>query len=122
MTRPDHTPDDPRVFVFGSNLLGVHGAGAARYAREQLGAKPDAGEGPMGSCYALPTCSAPGKPLLLDRVAFHVRRFLAHASTNRDVRFYVSPIGCGIAGFNESDIAPLFVGASDNCDLPDGWQ
>lgn len=122
--RAQHTPQDARVFVFGSNLKGIHGAGAARYAWRQLGALPGVGDGPTGRAYALPTCSSPGVPLLLGAVAHHVDRFLAYATyaKKHGVRFYVSAVGCGLAGFTAEQIAPLFLTAPDNCDLPDGWR
>lgn len=119
-----HTPSDSRIFVFGSNLLGIHGAGAARYAYDKLGAKWGTGEGFFGRCYALPTCSSPGVPLLLSEVEYHTRGFLAFARTvaGSSARFFVSEVGCGLAGFSTEQIAPLFAGAPENCDLPPGWR
>lgn len=121
---PDHIhhDDDPRTFVFGSNLLGIHGGGAARYAAERLGALRGVGQGRTGRCYALPTCSSPGKPLALRQVNVHVAAFLHHAGTHPVERFFVSAVGCGIAGFTEEQVAPLFALAPDNCDLPPGWR
>lgn len=129
-----HIASDPRIFVFGSNLRGIHGAGAANYAAVQLGAQQGLGEGPMGRryfgdeprCYALPTCSAPGRPLALAEVAFYTGRFLEYAEVvleiMPEVRFFVSAVGCGSAGFSEVQIAPLFALAPSNCDLPPGWR
>jgi hypothetical protein len=121
---PDHVHrrHDPRTFVFGSNRLGIHGAGAAFYASTELGAVSGVGEGPTGRCYALPTCSAPGIPLSLAEVTDHVRLFIAWAHASPSELFFVSPVGCGIAGFTEAQIAPLFIDAPDNCDLPPGWR
>lgn len=113
-----HTEDDPRYFVFGSNRLGVHGAGAAWYAVSRLGARPGIGEGVSGRTYALPTCSMPGVPLTLDEVRVHVERFLRVARAMSEARFFVSAVGCGIAGFREEQVAPLFADAPANCDLP----
>lgn len=118
-----HTPDDPRVFVFGSNRRGIHGAGAALYARLRLGAVQGFSEGLMGDrCYALPTCSCPGVPLTIEQVNQHVQTFLAYADSSPTFRFFVSPVGCGLAGFFEHQIAPLFHDAPPNCDLPPGWR
>ena len=117
-----HRFDDPRVFVFGSNRKGIHGAGAARYAANSLGAKHGIGEGRTGHAYALPTCYLPGVPLTLDEVREHVMTFLAHASENPDVDFFVSEVGCGLAGFRPDQIAPMFMHAPDNCHLPPGWR
>jgi len=117
-----HQKTDPRVFVFGSNRVGIHGAGAADYAARDLDAKHGVGEGLTGRAYALPTCLAPGIPLTLDQVRVHVQRFMAFAVTRPDLRFFVSAIGTGIAGFREDEIALLFDGAPLNCDLPPGWR
>lgn len=116
-----HTPKDSRIFVFGSNMMGIHGAGAARYAFEQLGAQFGVGEGPTGRAYALPTCVAPGLPLKLEDIRAAVGRFLDFARRDK-AQFFVSEVGCGIAGFKAEEIAPLFVGAPDNIDLPPGWR
>lgn len=120
--RPDHTPDNPDVFVFGSNELGIHGAGAARYARIQLGAKQRVGLAKNERSYALPTCSEPGIPLSLAQVGVYVGLFIVCAKARPDLRFYVSPVGCGLAGYTEDEIAPLFKDAPENCELPEGWR
>lgn len=117
-----HTPEDERVFVFGSNLQGIHGAGAARYAHEKLQAKWGLGEGPTGRCYALATCLAPGVPLQLRYVRDRVNRFIDHARSLPNTRFFVSEVGCGLAGFAPEEIAPLFANAPENCDLPPSFQ
>lgn len=116
-----HSKDDPRTFVFGSNLRGIHGAGAALYA-VSLGARRGIGEGITGRTYALPTCSSPGVPLTLDEVNAHVQRFMGLARLMPEARFFVSAVGCGIAGFTEEEIAPMFAYAPANCDLPPGWR
>lgn len=117
-----HTPEDPRVFVFGSNLRGIHGGGAARYALDKLGAEWSVGNGPMGRCYALPTCAGPGVPLSLRAVKFYVDLFLEHARMNPATRFFVSEVGCGLAGFSPEEIAPMFRDVPENCDLPPTWK
>lgn len=116
-----HSKDDPRIFVFGSNRRGIHGAGAAMYAAD-LGAARGIGEGITGRTYALPTCSKPGIPLTLDEVNAHVQRFMGLARLMPEERFFVSAVGCGIAGFTEEEIAPMFAYAPGNCDLPPGWR
>lgn len=123
MTRAHvHTPGDPRIFVFGSNRLGIHGAGAALYARAKLGAEPGIGEGMTGRAYALPTCRRPREALDPVALSWHVRRFLNYARATPDVRYFVSEVGCGLAGFSPTDIIPMFADAPDNCDLPPGWR
>jgi len=117
-----HTKDDPRVFVFGSNLRGIHGAGAARYARNELGAQLGVGIGRTGRCYALPTCEVPGVPVSLESLSEFAGIFLDHARRFPGDRFFLSKVGCGIAGFTEEVVSLLFVGAPENVDLPPSWR
>ena len=125
-TTPPHThihkKGDPRIFVFGSNRQGIHLGGAAAYASRDLRAQEGVGEGLSGGSYALPTCSVPGVPLSLDQVRVHVQRFMSFAVANLHLRFFVSALGTGIAGFSEEDMAVLFDGCPGNCDLPPGWR
>ena len=91
------------VFVFGSNLEGMHGGGAARVARLRFGAKMGQGVGLQGQSYAIPTMQGG-----VDTIRPYVDEFINFAKTHPDLRFLVTPIGCGIAGFEPEDIAPLF--------------
>ena len=122
MKQHKHTPADPRIFVFGSNLAGIHGAGAAKYAMLELSARPREGIGMTGHCYALPTCRMPGEPLPLDIIEKFINDFIEFALSNPSIRFFVSAVGCGIAGFSEEQIAPYFANAPNNCDLPPNWR
>jgi hypothetical protein len=110
------------IFVFGSNLAGRHGAGAALDARRLYGAKYGVGEGPTGSAYALPTKDANLNTLPLDRIALYVEDFLKYAKANPMTSFKVTKVGCGLAGYKESDIKPLFADAPANCHLPGDWS
>lgn len=110
------------IFVFGSNLAGRHGAGAAKAAREKHGAIYGQGIGRQGGSYAIPTKDGSLKTLPLSRIDEHVKDFIAYAEANSDLTFEVTRIGCGLAGYNDSQIAPLFQGAPDNCKLPEGWR
>lgn len=106
------------IFVFGSNLAGRHGAGAALYAKHHYGAINGQGEGPQGRSYAIPTKDARLRPLPLVRIREGVERFLVFAAEHPELRFYVTPIGCGLAGYKPEQIAPMFNDAPTNCDLP----
>jgi hypothetical protein len=110
------------IFVFGSNLAGAHGGGAARVAFRQYGAAYGKAEGPSGRSYAIPTMDEHIESLPLESVEAYVAHFLGFARSRPDLRFAVTRIGCGIAGFDDADIAPLFRDAPANCDLPEGWQ
>lgn len=109
-----------RIFVFGSNREGRHGAGAARAALRQHGAVYGQAEGLQGSSYAIITkeLRPDHPPVTLAEVADGVARFLAFARSRPDLEFVVTPIGCGLAGFAPSQIAPLFRDRPDNVDLP----
>lgn len=112
------------VFVFGSNESGVHGAGAAAYARKHCGAVLGVGEGPTGNSYALPTKGlAPGLPTRsLPEVQESVASFIAYALSNPELTFRVTAVGCGLAGFTNEQIAPLFETAPANCMMPPEWS
>jgi hypothetical protein len=97
------------VFVFGSNQAGIHGAGAALTAALCFGAKRSVANGPSGSSYAIPT-----KPrdlsvsLCLRDISKYVDEFVAYAAERQDRCFLITEIGCGLAGYKPSDIAPMF--------------
>ena len=96
------------IFVFGSNIHGCHGGGAARYANKNFGAEWGVGEGITGQCYALPTMEGG-----VDYIQGKVDKFLAYANQHSELTFLVTPIACGIAGFTPQQIAPLFKDALD---------
>lgn len=110
------------VFVFGSNERGLHGAGAARYARIHRGAAPGLGVGHFGQSYAIPTKDWDIQSLPLTTIKDYVDRFLAYASYCSHHQFQVTAIGCGLAGFTNAQIAPMFIGASDNCWFDESWR
>ena len=107
--------NDNEVFVFGSNLAGRHGGGAARQAYECFGAEWGVGDGPTGQCYAIPTMQGG-----VETIKPYVDKFIEYANEHPEKRFLVTRIGCGIAGFRDSQIAPLFALAmgDTNISLP----
>lgn len=108
------------VFVFGSNLAGMHGGGAARVARLRFGAVMGKGVGMQGRSYAIPTMQGG-----TETIRPYVNDFIAYAKEHPELTFLVTPIGCGIAGFEPEDIAPLFEKASnvENIWLPKSfWE
>ena len=96
------------IFVFGSNLAGRHGKGAALYARTHHGALYGQGEGLQGHSYAIPTKDHKLRPLPLPEIERHVRTFLAFAEAHPELEFQVTAIGCGLAGYKPEQIAPMF--------------
>ena len=108
------------IFVFGSNLAGMHGGGAARIARLHFGAVMGKGVGLQGQSYAIPTMQGG-----VETIRPYVDRFIAYAKRHPEKHFLVTPIGCGIAGFEAEDIAPLFESAKEmkNISLPESfWE
>lgn len=91
------------IFVFGSNLEGMHGGGAALTAYKKFGAIWGQGIGLQGQSYAIPTMQGG-----VETIKPYVDEFIDFARKHPDLRFLVTPIGCGIAGFKPSQIAPLF--------------
>ena len=119
--RPAFTPEmiqelrPDEVFVFGSNLEGMHGGGAAYVAWRKFGAVIGQGVGLQGQSYAIPTMQGG-----VETIKPYVDEFISFAKVHPERFFYVTRIGCGIAGFVDAEIAPLFVDAvgCDNICLP----
>ncbi len=119
--RPAFTPEmiqelrPDEVFVFGSNLEGMHGGGAAYVAWRKFGAVIGQGVGLQGQSYAIPTMQGG-----VETIKPYVDEFIAFAKAHPERFFYVTRIGCGIAGFVDAEIAPLFADAvsCDNICLP----
>lgn len=111
-----------KIFVFGSNLAGRHGKGAALTARLQHGAIYGKGTGPQDNAYAIPTKDERLQTLALDRIKPYVEEFLNYARKHPELTFQVTRVGCGLAGYKDKDIAPMFKDAPSNCELPEGWR
>lgn len=124
MANPRITPEfitslkENEIFVFGSNLRGIHAGGAAHMAHVRFGAEMGNGVGIQGQSYAIPTMQGG-----VETIKPYVDQFLAYASQHKELHFLVTPIGCGIAGFEPEDIAPLFEAAKDmeNVSLPESF-
>ena len=110
------------VFVFGSNDAGMHGAGAAKTAYEKHGARWGFSYGHMGDTFAIPTKDADIRSLPMERVQAYVAGFIAYAKGHPKVKFKITRIGCGLAGFNDTAIAPLFADAPANCTFDEAWK
>lgn len=114
--------DGKLVFVFGSNLAGVHGAGAAKFACEKMGAKMGKGVGLHGNSYALPVKGADIKTLPLHEVKVHVNGFLDYAKRDPGIKYKLTRVGCGLAGFQDAQMAELFRDSPSNVVLPGAWR
>ncbi len=120
----EYTPEniqtlgEDEVFVFGSNLAGIHAGGAASVALKRFGAVMGQGVGIQGQSYAIPTMQGG-----VETIKPYVDDFIALAREWDQTTFYVTRIGCGIAGFRDEEIAPLFADAIDlyNVRLPESF-
>ena len=110
------------IFVFGSNLAGIHGAGAARTAMQCFGAVFGRGIGRTGKCYAIPTKDEDIQTMPTQKIGTFVDVFVEYARFNPDKLFYVTQIGCGLAGHSPRDIAPMFKRAPSNCVFDEEWR
>jgi hypothetical protein len=112
--RAKYTPEfitelaEDEVFVFGSNLRGMHGGGAAATAHRCFGAVWGKGVGLQGQSYAIPTMQGG-----VETIKPYVDEFIEFAKSHPELRFLVTKVGCGIAGFRDEEIAPLFAEAID---------
>ena len=106
------------IFVFGSNLQGMHAGGAARIAYNNFGAIWGQGVGLQGQSYGIPTMQGG-----VETVRPYVNEFIQFAKDHPELTFLVTRIGCGIAGFTDAEMAPLFEKAHnmENVVLPEGW-
>jgi hypothetical protein len=107
-------PDE--VFVFGSNASGAHGGGAARFAMDRFGAVWGQSEGLQGQSYGIDTMS--GLQVFQEQAG----RFMAFAREHPELRFLVTEVGCGIAGYTPAQVAGFFRGAPDNVVLPASFR
>ena len=109
------------VFVFGSNMSGRHGKGAAKDAKHIHGAIYGRHVGLQGNSYAIPTKDASMRPLQIELIESYIENFVEFTQKNRHLNFYVTAVGCGLAGYGHGIIAPLFTDAV-NCVFPLAWK
>lgn len=111
------------IFVFGSNLAGRHGKGAALYAATHKGAERGVGEGPTGQSYAIPTKDERLRTRPWSDVCQSIRTFLRYAAQHPSEIFVLTPIGCGLAGFDARNVWGLLKseGIPNNVALSPHW-
>ena len=110
------------IFVAGTNLDGIHGAGSAKYAHDHEGLRIGVGRGLDGNSYALPTVGHNFSRMTLPQVAVEVGRFIEIARQYPQQEFKVTRVGCALAGFTDGQIAPLFADAPGNCLFDAAWD
>lgn len=110
-----------KIFVFGSNLRGIHGKGAALIAIQKHGAIYGQGIGRQGNSYAIPTKDHKLRSLPLTEINRYVEQFIDYALRHDELEFQLTAIGTGLAGYQPEDIAPMFKNAPKNVLLPWGF-
>jgi hypothetical protein len=110
------------IFVFGSNLSGIHGAGSAYHAFKNHGAKWGKGVGFYGNSYAIPTKNHDIETMPLQQIKPYVDEFIKFAYDKPHTTFNIVAIGCGLAGYTPEQIAPMFKDAPINCNLPEEFK
>lgn len=114
--------DPSYVLVVGSNLRGAHGRGGALHAKKYHGAKTGVGEGLSGMTYLLPTKDEKIKTLPLVRILKYVRNFIEFAELHKELKFALTAVGTGLAGYSAKDIAPFFKNAPENVVIPESFK
>jgi len=115
-------PNYQCVWVFGSNLAGRHGAGAAKIAKDIFKAESGVGKGITGNSFAIATKGHKLEVLGIDEIKKQIDDFIDYATFNKSKIFFVTRVGCGLAGYLNQQIAPLFLNAPTNCEFPQEWE
>lgn len=110
------------IIVFGSNMAGRHGKGMALIAKERFGAEYGVGIGLTGRSYAIPTKDKYISTLPLDEIKHYINLFKDFTHNRHDLNFWVTGVGCGLAGFKNKEISILFRECNINCNFPDVWS
>lgn len=112
------------IFVFGSNTQGYHSLGAAHTARVEYGAIYGQARGKQGDAYAIVTKELRSHlpPIKLASIEGEVKEFLDYAREHPELTFKVTRIGCGLTGFKDEQIAPMFKDHPSNCKMPPEWK
>ena len=122
MTEQITTLKSNQIFVFGSNLNGSHGGGAAKFAKDNFGAQDGVGEGLTGQSYAFPTLDKKMKKVSKKALIESKKKLYSIAESSPSMEFLVTKVGCGIAGFTEDFMKKIFEGERPlNITLPEGW-
>lgn len=110
-----------QIFVFGSNLAGRHGKGAALHAHKNYGAFRGVGYGRTGNAYAIPTKDENLNVLPLSTIQAWCFAFIEYAKAHPELDFYVTPVGTGLAGYSKHEISPFFADMPINCEWAETW-
>lgn len=110
--------NEDTVFVFGSNLAGTHAGGAAKIALQHFGAVKGAGRGWAGQSYAIPTMNEHLQQMPLSQIEHYINDFKIYTKNHPKIKYFITAVGCGVAGYKVAEIAPMFKGISKNVIFP----
>lgn len=114
-------PEDS-VFVFGSNLAGTHQGGAAKIAHQHFGAMKGVGRGWSGQSFAIPTMNEHLQQMPLSQIQHYIEDFKIYTQNHPKIKYFITAIGCGVAGYKVEEIAPMFKGISHNVIFPASFR
>ena len=115
-------PDGKSALVYGTNKKGVHDVGWALIAATKFGARHGVAEGFIGMSYGIPTKGFKMEPLSIDEIKPSIAKFIEFAASRPERQFHVTRIGVMPSGLSDSQVAPLFRGASSHCSFPEEWK
>lgn len=110
------------VFVFGSNLAGTHAGGAAKTALLHFGAIKGVGRGWSGQSYAIPTMNEHLQQMPLSQIQHYIEDFKIYTKNHPKLKYFITSLGCGVAGYKVEEIAPMFKGISKNVIFPASFR
>lgn len=110
------------IFVFGSNLAGTHAGGAAKIALQHFGAMKGAGRGWSGQSYAIPTMNEHLQQMPLSQIQHYIEDFKIYTKNHPKMKYFITSVGCGVAGYKVEEIAPMFKGISKNVIFPHSFR
>lgn len=119
--RDGSQPRENEVFVFSSNIAGMHDTGTAKQALK-YGARHGQGVGAAGRSFAIPTKDHDLVTMKIEHIKLYIDRFIKITHEYPRVNFFITRIGDGLAGYKDRDIAPLFKGCNNNCSFADQWK
>lgn len=120
--RDGSLPTKGEIFVFGSNLRGIHKASGALVALREFEADFGNPVGLQGRSYAIPTKDRSIQTLSLEVIEPYIRAFISFSLDNPNKEFFITRVGCGLAGYQNKDIAPMFKECGENCSFPEPWK
>jgi hypothetical protein len=117
-------PENGEIFVFGSNLAGKHGRGAAYAAYKAFGAKYGRAHGLCGQSWGIPTKDEHIRIMEIEQIVPFIEDFIEFVLFRDDLQFFMTRVGCGLARYNDEDIAPLFkrLAKAENISWPEEWK